>query len=136
VIRGQRDHHEVVARHVGGHRIERGLLGLAHPAPRRPEVEQHDLAAIIGQLDVLAGDVLGGEVGRGHRQRARRAARAQRRVELGLDLHAATCGLQLARCRVRHHPQEHGEHDDADQRDATTDEQHARVDHDAAPAGS
>ena len=60
------------------------------------------------------------------------AAGAQRRLELGLGVQAATRRLQLARRGVRHHPQEHRKHRYTDQRDRATDEHDARIEHDAA----
>src|SRR5256885_11061663 len=38
--------------------------------------------------------------------------------------------------RVRHHPEEQGEHGDPDERHRAADEQHARIDHDPACCSS
>src|SRR5258706_8371237 len=102
------------------------LLGLAQAAPRRPEVDQHDLAAEVRELDWLAVVIERGEVRRRQRIFAA-AARAQPRWQRWLRAEARARGFRLARRGVRHHPQEEGGHGQPEQSDATADEQHACV---------
>src|SRR5206468_2588309 len=45
---------------------------------------------------------------------------------------AAACGLGLARCGFRHHPDEEREHRDPEQRDQPARDDHARIDDDSA----
>ena len=56
------DHLEALRLVLVVERDEAGDLDLAGPAPGRPEIEQHDLALVVGEADLLAGEVLEREV--------------------------------------------------------------------------
>src|SRR5688572_27115041 len=82
------------------HCAELGELGAAVSAPRRPEAQHHDLAAVFRQAQVLAGEAPQHEVGRCCA------------LELGRRGHGAGCGEQPDERRTapqRSHPFSHAE---------------------------
>src|SRR5689334_6216510 len=115
-----RERHHLELVEVTRHLRERRLLRLAGAAPRGPEVEQDDLAAVVRQLDldVLAVLALADrrEVRRPDRHRARLAGRAQPRVQAVGPGEPAARRRALARRRRRDHPQERAEDRDPHRR--------------------
>src|SRR5262249_41596213 len=65
VIHGNAQHRELLILEPALEIDEPGDLDLAGSAPRRPEIQQDDLAEIVGQMYGLTVGILEGEVGAG-----------------------------------------------------------------------